>query len=335
MLALQLACGGWIASAVGAAARLGIADLLDDGPRSAADLAQATSTVAAVLSRVLNLLAAVELFEATPDGRYSNTEHSQALRSGDPHSMRNFCMLAAGEYQAGFGELMHCLETGESAFPKVFGGSVYEYMARTPNAAAVYDRAMDDLTRPVGALLAEMRDWSAGDLAVDVGGGRRTLLKSLLGAAPLLRGLCVDRADVCARATEDLKTETPDLADRLRFVSGDIFGDLPGNGDFYILKNVLHNWNDTSSPKILGALRRAMASKLDARLLVIEPLAAVAAPNTHQAVDDLMQMVICETGTTARNLAQMHNLLEDAGFTVVEVNPMRTGHTLMEAIPTV
>lgn len=335
MLALQLACGGWIASAVGAAARLGIADLLDDGPRSAADLAQATGTVEAVLSRVLNLLAAVELFAPTADGRFSNTEHSQLLRSSDPGSMRNFCMLAAGEYQAGFGELMHCLETGESAFPKVFGGSVYEYMARTPNAAAIYDRAMDDLTRPVGALLAGMRDWSAADLAVDVGGGRGTLLKGLLGAAPLLRGLCVDRPDVCARATDDLKIESPDLAERLRFAPGDIFGDLPGDSDFYILKNVLHNWNDTSSSKILVALRRAMANQPDARLLVIEPLAADSAPSATQAVDQLMQMVICETGTTSRTLAQMSQLLKNADFTIVKVDPMATGHKLIEAAPAV
>ncbi len=332
MLALQLACGGWIAAAVGAAARLGIADLLDDGPRSVADLAKATGTVEAVLARVMTLLAVLDLFEVTADGRYANTDQSLILRSSDPKSVRHFCMLAAGEYQTGFGELLHSLKTGESAYSKAFGGSVYEYMARTPDAAAIYDRAMDDLARPVGANLAQMRDWSGVKLIVDVGGGRGTLLKGLLGVVPHLHGICVDRSDVCARAADDLKAEAPELGKRLSFVPGDFFGDLPAGGDVYLLKNVLHNWNDASSTKILGSIRRRMAENRESRLLILEPLAGDIAPNAYQAMDELMQMVICEAGTAARTKADMANLLEMASFAVVTAEPMPTGHMVIDAI---
>lgn len=331
MLALQFACGGWIAAAVGAAARLGIADLLDDGPRSVADLAEATGTVQAVLARVMTLLAVLELFEATGDGRYANTDQSLVLRSADPKSVRHFCMLAAGEYQTGFGELLHSLKTGESAFSKAFGGSVYDYLARTPDAAANYDRAMDDLARPVGAQLAQMRDWAGVNMVVDVGGGRGTLLKGLLGAAPHLHGVCVDRPDVCARAADDLRVEAPELGKRLSFVPGDFFGDLPAGGDAYLLKNVLHNWNDASSTKILGSVRRGMVENRDARLLIVEPIAGQSAPSAYQAMDELMQMVICEAGTVARTKADMGNLLEKASFAVVAAEPIPTGHVVIEA----
>lgn len=333
MLALQLACGGWIASAVGAAARLGIADLLEDGPRSAADLAADTNTVTPVLHRVMTLLAALGLFEATEDGRFANTDHSRLLSSSHPGSMRHFCMLAAGEYQAAFGGLLHTLETGESAFPKVFGGSLYEYMEREPQAAAVYDRAMDDLAQPVGALLAAARDFSGVRRVVDVGGGRGTLLKSLLAAVPQLKGTCVDRPEVCARGAEDLRVEAPELMDRLAFRAGDFFSDIPPGGELYLLKNVLHNWNDESAVRILRCIRGAMEEVGGARLVIIEPLSPEGAPTIYQAMDDLMQTVICEAGTSARSREALYKLLRKASLTPLGTDLLATGHSLVDAVP--
>lgn len=330
MLALQLACGGWIAAAVAAAARLRVADLLADGPKGSAELAAATGAHEPVLRRVMRVLVSVGLFAEQADGRFTNTPESLPLQSDHPRSMRHFCMLAAGEYGQAFAELMHTLETGAPAFGKVFGGSVYEHFSRHPEAADVYDRAMEELARPVGRALAGLRPFDAVTTVVDVGGGRGTLVKAVLRAHPHLRGMCVDRADVCARAETELRASDAALAARLTFVPGDFFGTLPPGADLYLLKNVLHNWNDDSAVAILERIREAMHAP-GARLLVIEPLAGDGAPSAYEAMDDLLQMVICQEGTTARSDAQFRALLHRAGLVVESVTPLATGHAVIAA----
>ena len=174
MLAFQLACGGWIASAVGAAARLGIVDLLSEGPRSAEELADATGTSVGVLERLLTLLEAVGLLVRTGDGRFENGAEAEVLRADHPRSMRNFCILASGEYQVGFGQLMHTLYTGKQAFDQAFGSALYTYLENEPGAAQTYEAAMDELARPVGPAVLERVDVADVRTIVDAGGGRGT-----------------------------------------------------------------------------------------------------------------------------------------------------------------
>jgi C-methyltransferase len=331
VLALQLACGGWVAAAVAAAARLRLADLMAAGPRSAADLASATGTREPVLRRVLRVLVAVGLFAEQADGRFANTADSTSLQSDHPRSMRNFCMLAAGEYGQAFAELMHTLETGQPGFVKVFGGSVYEHFAARPKAADVYDRAMEELARPVGRTLATLPLFAGVRTVVDVGGGRGTLVKAVLQGHPHLRGICVDREDVCARAAGELRASDPALADRLSFVPGDFFASVPAGADVYLLKNVLHNWNDDSAVAILTRVREAMDAA-GARLLVIEPLVGEGPPSAYEAMDDLLQMVICQEGTTARSADQVRTLLARAALAEASVARLPTGHSVVSAV---
>jgi hypothetical protein len=166
---------------------------------------------------------------------------------------------------------------------------------------------------------------------VDVGGGRGTLVKAVLQAHPHLRGICVDRADVCARAAADLLAGDPALAGRLSFVPGDFFGAVPPGADLYLLKNVLHNWNDDSAVAILMTIREAMSAP-GARLLLIEPLAEEGTPSAYEAMDDLLQMVICQEGTTARSAGQFRTLLRRAGFDQESVAALPTGHSVVSAV---
>jgi hypothetical protein len=320
-----------MAAAVSAAARLGIADLLADGPRSAAELAAATQTAEPVLERVLRLLAALGVFAHTQDSRFENSPDSERLRSDHPRSVRRFCQLAAGEYARSFDELGYTLETGEPGFRKVFGGSVYEYMERTQDAAEVYDVAMEEIARPVGAALASQRDFSTVRTLVDVGGGRGTLARELLAAHRHLTATVVDRPDVCERTTAQLRETEPELAQRLAFVGGDFFREVPPGGDLYLLKNVLHNWNDHSSARIVARVRDAMADRPGARLLVIEPLRSEGAPSVHEAMDDLMQVVVCEPGTTMRTEAALRRLLHSEGLAVTAIDRLATGHSVAES----
>jgi len=328
MKAAYLACGGWVASAVGVAASLGIADLLADGPRSADDLARATGMRTAPLASVLRVLVAVGLFAETPEGAFANTPDAESLRADHPQSVRAWCQLAAGDYQRLFHAMSHTVATGEPAAHQVLGESLYDYLTHTPTAADVYDRAMEDLARPLGGVLAASRDFSHVVSVVDVGGGRGTVVRDLLHAVPHLRGTCVDRAEVCDRARRDLE---PELRDRLTFTGGDFFESVPGGADLYILKNVLHNWGDERAVAILKTIAVALSGVMNGRLLIIEPVIGGGMAGLYRALDDLLQLVICEPGATPRSVEALTRLATQAGFCVTGVQALPSGHTVVEA----
>jgi C-methyltransferase len=328
MKAAYLACGGWVASAVGVAASLGIADLLADGPRTADDLARATGMRAAPLASVLRVLVAVGLFAETAEGTFAQTPDSESLRADHPQSVRAWCMLAAGDYQRLFHAMGHTVATGEPAANLVLGESLYGYLQHTPAAADVYDRAMEDLARPIGGVLAASRDFSGVATVVDVGGGRGTVVRGLLRAVPHLRGTCIDRPEVCDRARRDLE---PGLRDRLTFHGGDFFESVPAGADLYILKNVLHNWGDERALAILRPIATALSGVTDGRLLIIEPVIGGGMAGLYRALDDLLQLVICEPGATPRSVEALSTLATQAGFHVTGVHALPSGHTVIEA----
>lgn len=328
---MVLACGGWIASAVGAAATLDIAGHLSGGPRSARELAALTSTDERVLKRLMRVLVVAGLFAREADGRFANTPDSERLCDGHPQSVRRFCILAAGDYQRIFQDVLYSLETGQPATRRTLGGSLYAYLDRTPDAAVIYDHAMEDLARSAAAALASRIDASRVSWIVDVGGGRGTLLRAMLAEHPHVRGTCIDRASVCDRARRELAEQSPGLAARLEFAAGDFFAGVPAGADIYLLKNVLHNWGDDPSRQILRTLRTAMAGRPDARLLVIEPLEDGPLPATYKALDDLLQVVISEPGAAARSEQDFRRLLGESGFSVERVDALPSGHSVMQA----
>lgn len=333
---LQIASASYFSAALMAAARLGVADLLHQGPRSADELAEATGAHAPALRSVLRLLATAGIFRQLDDGSFENTKDSEPLRTDHPRSVRHFCILAGSEYYRSFGEIMHTVRTGEPAFQHVYGSSIYEYMDRNPEAGAVYDRAMEDLARPVGDAVAGTVDFGGVRSVVDVGGGSGALLKKILGAHAGLHGVCFDREDVCLRARRQLaEGEGAGLRDRLTFVGGDFFSGVPRGADLYILKNVLHNWNDESCLGILGSVRAALdegRAGPPQRLLVIEPLLHDGRLTMPRPMSELFQMVICEEGTTARTEDEFRELLRRASFRVSSVKPLQTGHVVIESV---
>lgn len=324
-----MACGGWIANAVAAAARLDIAGLLESLPRNAAQLAEATATRPDIMEKLMGLLVATNLFTQDEAGCYHNTEDALTLTDGHPESKRYFCILAAETYQRGFGEIMHTLQTGQPGLEKAFGKSLIAHMRAEPEVGAVYDKAMEDLTRPTGAALAAARDFSGVRRIVDLGGGRGALLRGLLRHLPAeVAGLVFDRPDVCERAAAELPGESPDLVGRLEFRGGDFFAGVPAGGDIYTVKNVLHNWNDAHCVKLLSNARAVMSE--NARLLIIEPVLDGVMPPLYKALDNLMQTIVSEAGTTGRSEAQLRALAETAGLTVVGSTILKSGQTVIE-----
>jgi C-methyltransferase len=330
-----LAGMGWISRSLAVAARLGIADHLADGPKSAEDLAKLTEADPEAMRYLLDALGVMGVFQLGEDGLFRNSESSEALRTDHPESMRYYCILGGEMYYDAWGELLHTVRTGEPASKAKFGSSIYAHMDADAEAGDVYDRAMADLARPVARELAKDYDFTGRRKIVDIGGGSGQLLRGVLAAYPDAEGLCTDRADVAERAAAEhaAAASEDDVEKRLSFAAADFFEEVPAGGDAYVLKNVLHNWSPDSSVKILHTVRAAMTATretgTDPVLLVVEPLAE---HDNVAAIRSLFQMVICEEGTRPRPEAEMREQLETAGFTVRSVRQLATKHSVVEAV---
>ena len=283
---------------------------------------------AAPLGAMLRLLVEAGVFAEAPPGTFANTPDSELLRRDHPSSTRAWCMLAAGDYQRIFQGMAHTVKTGQPSAPAVLDATLYQYLAAQPAAADIYDRAMEDLARPLSRLLASGYDFSGARVVADIGGGRGTIIRGLLRELPHLTGFCFDRPAVCERAEQDIP---PAIADRLSYRAGDFFESVPPGADIYVLKNVLHNWGDERATALLRVIAEAMRPDPSSRLLVIEPLKDKGMPGMYSALDALLQFVICEPGATPRDARQLSALVHAAGMRVTAERPLATGHSLLEA----
>jgi len=315
----RMVTGYYVSRAIHVAATLGIADLLAGGPRHYDDLARAADAHGPSLNRLLRLLASVGVFIEEDAGRFALTPLGQCLRTGVPGSMRAAAMLFGGRTQDAWAEVMHSVRTGEPGFPRAFGTDSFSYMTEHPEVAALFDEAMADWTKHVTIAAAAAYDFSRFRTIVDVGGGNGTLLAGILAAAAGPRGIVFDLPHVAARAQAHL--DGMGLADRCTAVGGDFFQEVPRGGDAYLLKHVIHDWDDERAVEILRRCRRAMGG--DAKLLLIEgvypPRIDQSMASQGAAANDV-NMLVC-TGGRQRSEPEFRALYEAAGFTLTRLIP--------------
>ncbi|MFD5415490.1 methyltransferase [Streptomyces nojiriensis] len=325
---LKLAVSGWFARALAVAARLEIADILDGGSMTSAELAERTETDPEILYRLLQMLTVPGVLERDGE-KFRLAEAYAPLRADHPFTQRHFAILAAELYDDAFAGLMHTVKTGKSGFQEVFGESLYGYLETHPETADLFDKGMVDLATPVAQCLLGLHDFSAVKTVVDVGGGSGGLLPGLLAAHPDLRGTVADRASVCARGRTALeRVAKEDVLDRIDFTPSDFFVGLPAGADRYLLKNVLHDWTYENCVRILRTVATAMAdSPAGARLLVVEPLVE----NDIDGWRAMFQAVACDEGTTGLDEPAMRRALEEAGFVVESVGQLPTQHKVFES----
>ncbi len=248
----RLLNGYQVTQAIHVAAVLGIADLLTDGARSSDDLAAATGAHAPSLHRVLRALASVSVLHEDDDGRFALTEIGRCLRSDAPDPVGGWAAYVGGyAHFAAWGNLLHAVRTGESAFRSVHGTDVWDYRARHPEDGGRFDRAMTDNTRRTNRHLLEAYDFGPLHSVVDVGGGHGALLGALLSAHPQMRGVLFDLPHVVAGAAVD--------AARCEVVGGSFFDAVPPGADGYVLKGE-RTYDDFAALFGAGgfALRRAV-----------------------------------------------------------------------------
>jgi hypothetical protein len=323
---LQMMTGYWVSQAVYVAAKLGLADLVAEAPRSSDELAAATGTHAPSLHRLLRGLASVGVFtEVSPD-HFALTPMAALLRTGTPGSMRALAITYNEEQYRAWGNLLHSVRTGNPAFELQFGMGPFAYFAQNPEADQVFNEAMIGWTSQVADAVATTYDFSPFRTIVDVGGGYGTLLAAILPQQPAARGILFDLPHVVARAEELLAAAG--LADRCACLGGDFFAAVPEGGDAYILAQILHDWDDERCVAILERCRQAMPPH--AKLLVVELVLPPGEEPFFGKWLDLHMMVI--TGGCERTAAEYDALFRRAGLALAGVIPTPAGPSIVEAV---
>ena len=312
-----------------AAAKLGIADLLRDEPKSSTEIAAATQTHPPSLERALRAFVAIGLVALDERGRFRLTPLGATLRSDIPGSLHPWMLLMLGDdnYRA-WGELLHSLRTGETAFDRVFGSSVWDYRKRHPEQRRLFDAAMATLIRAHAVALVGAYPFAGVKRVVDVGGGDGTLLIELLRAHPQLEGVLYDLPEVVQEAGP--RIVAAGVAERCAIASGDAFASVPGGGDCYLLSRVVHDWDDEHAIAILRNCSRALPER--GSLLVVERVAP-ARPEVSRAaraaaLADLTMLIA--TGGRERTEAEYRALLVVAGLKTLRVIAMASGLDLIE-----
>jgi O-methyltransferase len=315
--------------AVFAAAELGIADHLADGPKSTSELAKKLDVIEEPLYRVLRLLASQDIFFETAPRIFANTPVSNCLRSDWPVSVRAMARLRGSDFlYRSFGEILHTLHTGETGREKALGTDGWEYLRTNPEMARLFDDAMTSLARIAAPGIAAAYDFSRWESLMDLGGGNGVLLAAILRAHPKLRGVLGDQQHVLDRARQRgfLGGE---LASRSSMQACDLFSNIPSGCRAYLMKSVIHDWNDEDSTRILRICRKAVPK--DGALLLVEfDLPEDGAPSRGKFTDITMMVV---TGGKERTIPEYRSLLSASGFQLTKVTPTPSGFNVIEALP--
>jgi SAM-dependent methyltransferase len=323
----------WAPQAIHAAAKLGVPDLLADGPKHSDELARAVGAHPGALYRLLRGLVVLELCVRTEDGAFALTPLGDCLRSDSPESAYSWSLLMGGQHVwNSWARLTDCVRTGDPA-PKLSGEKdPFAAMAADPEAAAVFYRSMADLTRQSAKAVVGAYDFSAARKVCDLGGGYGALLATILAAYPEARGGVFDLPH-CQEGAARLFAEW-NVRGRAEFIAGSFFETIPAGADLYILKSVIHDWDDERSLEIFRNCRAAMRD--DARLLIVEPTVPdrlEASSQDNVIIGSDLNMLVM-TGGRERAEAEFRGLLESSGLRVARIlKAPPTAFSLIEALP--
>lgn len=312
-----------------AAAKLGLADLLDGNPQTTIELADQLAVNEPALYRIMRLLASQGIFEESVPRTFTNTDLSYFLRSGVPGSVRPLFLFTGSElYFAPFGEILHSVQTGKPARDKLYGMNVFEYLKEHPGMARVFDDAMANRSRSIAPAVATAYDFGAWGSVMDLGGGNGMLLSAILMVHTELRGVLADLPHVVERASE-LGFLGGELQTRCELRGCDMFREIPSGCRAYVMKSVIHDWDDERAQQILVNCRRAVPD--DGALLMVELALADGNSSALGKVSDVAMMVL--NGGKERTIEEYRGLLAGAGFRLSRVFPVGGDFSIIESLP--
>jgi hypothetical protein len=323
-----LSVGLMTTQAIAVAARFGLADLVAAGPKTVEELAHETKTHAPSLRRLLQLLTSLGIFAADANGKYRQTALSETMRSEAPRTLRAGAMMWGAEFiWRAWGGLWQTIVTGQPAFDRVHGATLWEHLAAHPDDAAIFNTAMTSLSSVELSHILAAYDFSHFERIVDVGGGHGLLLHGILSACPRVHGVLVDQPSVVAGATA---LRTGAIAARCEVVGIDFFESVPQGADAYLEKSVIHGWDDRDAVRILGNCRHAI--RPDGTMLLIERILKPANQPDLAKFSDL-QMLVMASGGRERTEAEFRTLLGEAGFSLTRVIPTAGLVSIIESKP--
>jgi hypothetical protein len=309
------------------AAKLGIADLLKDGDKHCDELSSATDTHSDSLYRLLRTLASRGIFDETDAKCFQLTPLAVCLQENHPSSVRNIILLKGeDEYYASWGNLIHSIYTGKSAFEGVYGMDFYQYLQEKPAVGELFEQAMTSRSTMCNAAILAAYDFSSLTKVVDIGGGQGSLLTAILKQYPTVKGVLFDQPETIDKSQYLLQTE--DVIDRCELVAGNFFESVPTEGDAYLLKNVVHNWDDQKALKILQNCHQAMTK--GKRLLIIENILDSTNSSWKIMTGDMSMLAMVDG--RARTEDEFRKLFEAAGFKLTQIVPTASKVSVIEGV---
>lgn len=324
---MEMIFGFALSRSIAVAAEFGVADLLKDSPKSADELAHAIGAHPRSLYRMLRALAGAGIFVEEADGRFSLTPLAEPLCSDAPESLRAFAVMMANEVNfETWAQFPYSIKNGKPAFPQKFGMPWFAWLEHNPAEGKVFSDAMTSLSAGAGAAVVSAYDFSGINKLVDVGGGHGLLLASILSKYPNMKGVLYDAPSVIPGAKDVFAAHG--VADRCEAVGGDFFQSVPAGGDAYILKHIIHDWNDEDCLTILGHCRAGMTA--GGKVLIVEMVILERnVPSVSKFLD--LEMLLFLTGCE-RTEAEYRALLDGAGFELTRIVPTPSAYSVIEGV---
>ncbi len=323
----QMATGYWLSQMVYVAAKLGLADLLVKGPLTATALAAKVEVQPGPLFRLLRGLASVGVFVEGEPQSFSLNATAEYLRDDHPQTVRPLViMMGETQYEA-YGDLLHSVKTGNTGFEHRFGRPLFDYLGDHPEPAAMFDRAMTSIHGRETAAILDAYDFRPFKRVVDVGGGNGSQMIEILRKHRNLSGMVFDLPHVVERARVAL--QAANLANRCDTRGGSFFDSVPAGCDAYLLRHIIHDWDDAQSITILKSVRQAIPNY--GKLLIIETVIPPGNDPCFAKLLDITMLVV--PGGLERTAEQYNALLESAGFQLSQIVPTTGGVDVIEAIP--
>jgi len=315
-----------VTQALFVATKLGVADILADGEKHIDEISRMAGAHSPSLYRVLRSLASLGVFTETQTRTFANTALSAVLRSNVPGSMRN-SMIFMGEpwHYNVWANMLHSARTGGPAWEETHGVEVFYWFAKNPEASEIFNGCMSELSAGAAPAIVAAYDFSGIDTLADIAGGHGFLLSQILKANPNMKGILFDMEHVVAGAGETLRAFG--VEDRVETVSGDFFTEVP-EADAYIMKHIIHDWDDERAVKILQTIHRAM--KPEGKLLLSEMVIPEGnGPHPGKMLD--LEM-LTSAGGVERTEAEYADLFERSGFRLSRIVPTMSPHSVIEAV---
>src|SRR5882724_1468098 len=324
---LQIMSGFWVSRCVYILAKLGIADLIKDQSKTVEELATATDSHGPSLFRVLRAVAAIGIISQDDQNRFGATPLSETLRSDMRGSLRAFAMTELGEeHYPAWGELLHSVRTGEIAFDHAFGMPVWEFFAKHPENAKIFNDAMSGMTAQANEAILSQYDFAGIKTLVDVGGGYGGLITVILQRHPGMKGVLFDSAQVIEGA--QAKVDAAGVGDRCQLAAGDFFESVPEGGNAHILKWIIHDWNDEQCVTILRNCHRALPE--NGKLILVEAVVPASNEPHFSKFIDLNMLVM--TGGRERTEEEFRTLYDAAGFRLTRVVATESPFSVIEGV---